>query len=140
MKVYKAGSELERILMNQGFIETSSSDDLNHDRRSFKLIEKGRKFIYIAGNNIEIRSTRFLHDSRTIINEHELKLLILFFKLKTSDLDELIYNDLYNINEAAERLSILQAESERLKEINRGKGRRKILERIICTFNAIPRN
>lgn len=137
MKEFQANAELEEVLLKNGFNETSHESDKIKGKKRFKLTQRARKEIYFDYVNIHIQSTHSRHDSRISLNEKELRLMLLFFKLATKDIEEVIYDGSYKIDEAAERYKALQEELELHTKYALRRGRKKVIERIINTYNSI---
>ena len=137
MKEFQANAELEEVLLKNGFNETSHESDRIKGKKRFKLTQRGRKEIYFDYVNIHIQSTHSRHDSRITLNEKELRLMLLFFKLGTKDIEEVIFDGCYKIDEAAARYQALQEELDFHTKYTMRRGRKKVIERIINTYNSI---
>lgn len=137
MKTYQVGDELEKILINQGFIETTSNRDKIKGKKSFKLSKQSKKEIYFDYENIIILNSNQGQDSRMSLKETELKLLLLYFKLKSTDYKEFDEKNKFNFFKAEKRLSSIKTEIERLEKFNLHGLRKEKLKRIIETFNKI---
>ena len=137
MKVYKADDELANVLLNQGFIETTSKENKIKGRKSFKTSKNARKEIYFNYIHIQIEDSTHLMDDCYEMNEHELKLLLLYFRLKSEDRKEVANSDVFKFKKIDERLSSIKKELEDLKNFDLHHVRQKKLERIIETYNSI---
>ncbi len=135
MKIYKANEELIEILKNNGFIETSSEIDIQKGKKSFKLSKNATKQIHF--NYIKIVIYDGIHglEDSLSINENEFKILMLYFKLNSTDLKEITRDLSFKYSSALERFNYLKEEVEDLKRFNFRKSRITKLERIIDIYN-----
>ncbi len=140
MKRYQANGKLEQILLNQGFIDTTSQIDKLKGKKSFKLTKNSRKEIYFDYINIRILESTKGHDSCYKMTEDELKYLLLFFKLKSTDFKEIDHNGKFNFKKSKERLDSLSKELQSLTKYNMHKPRRVKLKRILDSFENINWN
>ena len=137
MKIYQANPELENILKNQGFVETTSLRDRKKGKKSFKRSEKSKKEIYFDYINISILNGIQGQDSRISISEDELKCILLYFKLSPNDVKEIIDNGQFNLEKSLEQLKDLEIELKNLTHYNLREIRRKKIKRIIDSFKEI---
>lgn len=135
--MYQANSELEKILIKHGFIETTSKSDLFKGKKSFKLSRNSRKEIYFDYINIRIENSFHVMDCKTRLNENELKLVLLYFKLNTEDFKELSTNGYFNFTIVEVKIERLYKELEDLRKFNVQKLRQKKVSRILDTYESI---
>ena len=137
MKIYKADDELATILLNQGFIETTSKENIIKGRKSFKTTKNASKEIYFNYIHIQIQDSIHIMDDCYEMNEYELKLLLLYFRLKSEDRKELSDAGVFKFKRMDERLNAIKTELEDLKEFDLHAARQKKIQRIIDTYNSI---
>jgi len=133
MKTYEANSELENILLNNGFIETTSQRNKIKGKKSFKLSKNASKEVYFDYINILILKGG---DSRIKMTEEELKSVFLYFSLKSTDFKELVYNGEFHFDKTKDGLNQLKKELEHLEEFDTKKSRQKKLKRILDQYNS----
>jgi hypothetical protein len=137
MKTYEANDQLIEILKKNDFIETSSEKDILKGKKKFKLSKTSRKSIFFDYINITIWEGAIGQESFYNLNENELRVVILYFKLKSADLLELTRGLQFNIKKSIERLNELKEEIEDWKELGQRKARIGKLERIIRIYNEV---
>jgi len=137
MKEYQADEELANILLNHGFVETTSKINIMKGRKSFKTSKSASKEIYFNYINIQIVDSTHKMDECYKMTEHELKLLLLFFKLKSVDRKELTNSGSFKFKIMDERLSSIIRELNDLKEFELHQSRQSKLKRIIENYNSI---
>jgi len=135
MKTYKANDELIEILKTNNFIETSSKIDIKKGKKSFKLSKRAKKLIHFDYTNIVIYNGIHGQEEKLEINESELKILILYFKLNSTDLKEITKDLPFKFNFAIEHFNYLKEEVEDWKRLKIRKRRITKLERIIKIYN-----
>jgi len=140
MKTYKANNELNTILLNQGLIETTSERDKEKGKRSYKISKQSRKEIHFDYIQIRIFDGIYEQDSRIELTEFELKSIILYFKLNSSDFKELEPSGKFEFKNILERLKIIENEIEQLIKLELKKPRRTKLTRILETYKNIHLN
>ncbi len=137
MKTYEANEEIEKILLNQGFIETTSARDKVKGKKSFKISKQSKKEIYFDYNNIIILNSTHGQDNIYSLTKAQLKLLLLYFKLKPTDYKEFDEKDKFNFHKVEKRLNSIESEIKRLEEFDLHPLRKKKLQRIMETYNKI---
>lgn len=137
MKVFKANVELQKILLDKGFIETTSEKNKLKGKKSFKTSKNARKEVYFDYINILILPSG---DFRVEMTEEELKYVILYFNLNSTDFKELVSNGKFNFNEVHKGLHLIKNELDLLNELDRRKSRQKKLNRILETYKNIQLN
>jgi hypothetical protein len=135
MKTYKANDELIEILKKNNFIETSSEIDIRKGKKRFKLSKNAKKLIHFDYINMVIYNGIHGQESKLGMNEDELKILMLYFKLNSFDLKEITRDLPFKFNFAIKQFNNLKEELEDLKTRNVRKPRITKLERIIQTYN-----
>ena len=134
MKTYEANSELENILLKNGFIETTSERNKNKGKKSFKLSNNASKEVYFDYINILILKGG---DSRIEMTPEELKYVFLYFSLKSTDYKELVSEGEFNFAKTKNGLNRLKKELELLEEFEAKKSRQGKLRRILQKYNSI---
>lgn len=137
MKHYNANDELIEILKKHSFVETSDKQDVIKGKKRFKLSKSSRKEIEFDYLTIRVLNGFHGQDEKPNLSEEELKLLLLYFKLKATDLDEIISNGNFNFKKACETFIHIKYELEKLIEFDTHKWRREKLKRILDTYNSI---
>ncbi len=137
MKVYRANEELANILVDHGFIDTTSEKNKRKGKRSFKLSKNARKEIYFDYINIRIEDSIHEMDSCLEMNENDLKILLLFFKLNSADRKELTSTGTFKFKKIMDSLSSITKELEDLKRFDLHRARQTKLERIIDSYKSI---
>ncbi len=137
MDTYRADKELENILINNGFIETTSEENRKKGKKSFKTSKNARKRIYFDYINIKILKGSHIMDDCYEMTEKELKLLLLYFKLNYVDRKKLSESGIFNFKKINERFVMIVEELKALKEFNIKNKRQITLERIIKTYETI---
>jgi len=138
MNVYKADAELVTILLNQGFIETTPAIEKTKGKRFFETkINSRKKEVYFDYNNIKFIISPSNIESCSQLTEHELKLLLLFFRLNSNQRKEISDTGHFTFNKAAEYFSSISEELKILREIDFRASRQKKLSQIIETYNSI---
>lgn len=135
MKIYKANEELIEILKKNGFIETSSEIDILKGKKEFKLSKSSRKRIYFDRIKIEIFDGIHGSENTFGINENEFRILMLYFKLSSTDLKEILRNRKFSYSFGIQNFNYLKKELQDLKRLNFKKHRIPKLERIIEMYN-----
>ena len=137
MKNYKANEELIEILKKNGFIETSSEIEIKKGKKRFKLSKRAKKTIYFDYINIVIYDGKQGQEDKLSLSESELKILILYFKLNSSDLKEITKDLPFRYKFSIDVFEYLKEELSDLKRLNYRKPRIVKLERIIETYNQV---
>ncbi len=135
MKTYKADEELIKILKKNNFIETSSDIDIQKGKKRFKLSKRSKKLIHFDYINLVIYNGIHGQDEKLEMNENELKILMLYFKLNSADLKDITRDLPFKFDSAIKRFNNLKKELEDLKRLNFRKSRIVKLERIIQIYN-----
>ena len=137
MKKYKANEDLIEILKKNDFIETSSEIDIKKGKKTFKLSKYAKKTIHFDYINIVIYDGIHGQENRHSINESELKILMLYFKLNATDLKEITKDLPFRYKFAIDVFEYLKEELSDLKRLNLRKPRIGKLERIIELHNQV---
>jgi len=137
MKTYKADDELERLLLNLGFIETTSKRNQLKKKKSFKLSKHARKEIYFDYINIVVINGMYIEDQKISLTEKELKCLLLFFFLKQSDYSEINKERSFTFNNISERIDSIYKMLDNLKKANSKNKKIGQWNRIIDTYENI---
>ena len=137
MKNFKANEELIEILTKNGFIETSSEVDIKKGKKRFKLSKRAKKTLYFDYINIVIHDGIHGQEDKLRLNESELKILILYFKLNSYDLKEITKDLPFRYKFSIDVFEYLKDELSDLKRLNHRKPRIAKLERIIEIYNQV---
>lgn len=140
MKKYKADQELEKILIALGFVETTSERNKKKGKKSFKLSQNAKKEIHFDYINIQVFNSFHEEDSRIEMTELELKSLLLYFKLKSTDFKEIDRNGCFDFNKTEQGINSIKTELKNLIEFDVHKARQNKLNRIIETYTEIRLN
>ncbi|MDY8136910.1 hypothetical protein [Aquimarina sp. 2201CG5-10] len=137
MKKYEANEELENILLKKGFIETTSQRDKKKGKKSFKLSKNAKKEIYFDYINIHILNSIHGQDSEIKITESQLKSILLYFKLNSTDFKEINQNGKFDFKKTEEGLTSMKDELQDLIKFDLHKPRRNKLTRILKEYEDI---
>ncbi|HZL09073.1 MAG TPA: hypothetical protein VFC65_03680 [Prolixibacteraceae bacterium] len=139
MKVYQANEELAGVLLNQGYVETSSEIEKGKGKKRFKLSHFDKKEIYFNYINIEIIDHYSILDSRIKMTDKELKVVLLYFKLSSADFKEFSSTRDLKIEKMEERLASLYKQSEALQKFGTSKTRTRLdnISRILENYESI---
>jgi hypothetical protein len=140
MKIYEANPELIEVLNRNGFMETTSEIDKKKTKKSFKLAKQSKKEIHFDYANITVIDGSLRCDSRIKMTETELKSLLLYFKLNTTDLKEISESKKFNFVNIENRIVSLRNELKLLKDVGITNIRQKKIARIVETFEEIKLN
>ena len=139
MRTYLADQELENILVNHGFIETTNKIDKNKGKKAFKLSKSAQKEIFFDYQIIYVR--KGIHGKSIYrMTENELKCMLLYFKLSSNDFKEFDSNGNFDFKVVEERIPSLKREFEKLNELGIQKPRKEKIDRILKTFENINLN
>lgn len=137
MKKYAADKELESILLLNGFIETSSKEEILKGKKRFKTNKSSRKVICFDYITIKVYYSSVSFETYTSLTEKELRLLLLYFKISSNDYKELSSIKGLRINEVKERMARIEDEREQLIKLNIKKARVNKLTRILDLYKGI---
>lgn len=137
MKKYAADNELESILLLNGFIETSSKEEILKGKKRFKTNKSSRKVICFDYITIKVYHSSVGFETYTSLTEEELRVLLLYFKISSNDYKELSSIKGLRINEVRERMARIEDEREQLIKHNLKKARVNKLTRIIDLYKGI---
>lgn len=140
MRTFEANDELTEILTTNGFIDTTSERDKKKGKKSFKLSKNSRKEIYFDYINIKIWRNSGLQDDRIEMTEEELKLLLLYFKLSTSDIQTIDRNGQFNFKKWAQRIVDIREDKRTHERLNFRMNRVVKMNRILTTLDDIHLN
>ena len=132
--MYIANNELSTILINHGFIDTTSKDDKIKGRKSFKTSRSSKKEIYFNYENIQMIKPSWLKGELT---PDELKSIIFYFKAKPEDSKEFYSSNFFNYENFQDKLVSLRNELAALIEFNLHQPRRNKINRILDFYDSI---
>ena len=132
--MYIANNELSTILINHGFIDTTSKEDKIKGRRSFKTSKISKKEIYINHGNIQMIKPGCFKGGLT---SEELKSIIFYFKAKPEDTKEFYISNFFNYENFQDKLFSLRNELAALIEYNLHQPRRNKIKRILDFYDNI---
>lgn len=134
MKTFEANQELEDVFMSHGFVETTRDTDKRKGKKTFKLSKQSNKEIYFNYINVRVTIGTKFRDEKITLNEEDLKLILLLFKLKGNDLYEILGEGVSNFEKVAERLVWIKKELKDLKEFNFQHSRQVKIQRILDCY------
>lgn len=137
MKTYEANNKLTKILIKQGFIETTSQINKDKEKKSFKLSKFARKGICFDYINIRVINSTNIYDSRIKMTESELKSLLLYFKLPANAFKEFDSNGRFNFTKTVKQIEKLRKELILQTELNINDRRNKKIKKIIDFYDKI---
>ncbi|TYP96478.1 hypothetical protein C7447_10744 [Tenacibaculum adriaticum] len=138
--MFEANENLVKILLSNGFIDTTSGVDKTKGKRTFKLLKNSKKKIHFDNINIRVLNSNKGFESKSVLSEEDLKAILLYFKLSSSDFKELNSDNILEFNEANERIKSLRREYLRLQATDGNLLRRVKLERIIELYDSFKFN
>ena len=133
MKTFKADNDLAAILESNGLIESSSFDLNNKMKRTFRAYKQNKKGIYFDDASIVLVDEYSVQDSKNELTEQELKIVLLFFCLRKSDIKALCPTEYYRIGKVEKKIGLLEVEVQS----NIRKSRKNRIERILKTLDEI---
>ncbi len=133
MKTFKADDNLANILSSNGFMESATYDANNKKKRTFRVYKQHKKQICFEENNIILLDEYNVQDSRDELTEQELKVVLLYFNLRKSDLKTLCQTEFYRIGKVEKKIGLFEVEVQ--SKIR--KSRKNRIERILKTFDEI---
>lgn len=134
MKTYIANDELFSILKQNGFIETTPEADRKKGKKIFKLAVNSKRSIYFDYNTMKILNSSYCYDGESKITEPELKSLLLYFKLNTTDLKEICQDKKFSISKITERVESLYKELDVIQKMNRIDRRQRKITKILDLY------
>ncbi|MDO6739438.1 hypothetical protein [Wenyingzhuangia sp. 2_MG-2023] len=134
MQKFQANEELENILLKNNLIETTSSRHKAKGKKSFKKTKSSTKEIFFDYELIRIYKG---DESKFILTEENLRQILLYFKLNSVDLKELLETNLFNFSEISERLLSIEKELKSLEKFQLHKPRQSKLNRILSAYQNI---
>lgn len=137
MKKYVADKELESILLLNGFIETSSKQEILKGKKRFKTSKSSRKVICFDYITIKVFHRSVSFENYTSLTEEELRLLLFYNKISSTDYQELSSIQGFRVNEVKERMAIIEDEREQLIKHSLKKRRVNKLTRILNLYKNI---
>lgn len=137
MKNFKANKELADILFQQGFLDVTTPNDKVKGKQSFKMSVRKRKNIFFNYDTIKLSNGIHFTDNTKSLTVEELKIIILYFKLSTSDAKILESTDGFKINYAIDKLKLIEQELSLLSDIEIISKSFKKKSRIVDMYNSI---
>jgi len=137
MNIFKADENLARVLINHGFVETTSEIDKLRERRQFKILKKSRVIVCFDHTLVKIMKSSNIMYSTNQMNEEELKLLLFYIELSSADRKKFSNSGFFKITDMKKSLSLLINEISDLKELNLNHTRQKQLDKLIGLYNSI---
>lgn len=135
MKTFEANQELENVFISHGFVETTTDTDKRKGKKTFKLSKQSNKEIYFNYINVRVTIGTKFRDEKITLNEEDLKLILLLFKLKGNDLYEILGEGISNFEKVAERLVWIKKELKDLKGFNFRHSRQVKIQRILDCYD-----
>ena len=140
MKIYKANKELEDILFSQGFIDTTPKTDKLKPKKRFRVSKYSKKEICFDWGDIRVIDGLVILDSKREISEDELKLLLLYFKLKKSDWKKICKDGNFQFKNIGQRIISAKKTLETIRQSGALKPLKKRLEVILEIYENIGLN
>lgn len=140
MQTYKTNENLEKILLSQNFIETTSTRNKLKGKKSFKLSKNSSKEIYFDYDNLVVWNRSTGQDSKLALNEQELKVLLMYFQMNYADVKEILWFGKFQFGKAIEKIAHLNKELEDLKLFKSKKSRQIKIQRILDYYQNIQIN
>lgn len=134
MKKFIADDELIFVLKKNNFIETTSKIDILKGKKSFKISRYSKKEIHFDYQNIKIWNSVHEQDNAYSISENNLKFIILYFKLKSNEISELMNCNQFKFKDVEKKYIQIIKELSELERINFKKSRQNKLKRIKNAF------
>jgi hypothetical protein len=132
-----ANEQLFRILIKNGFIETTSKRDKLKGKKSFKLTKHARREIYFDYFNIKIFDSIHVLEKKLYLSDQDLQNLIFYFKLNSADKRELIPSGYFNFDEIQKSIEIIENEKMRSREFGMKISRKIKLKRILEVYESV---
>lgn len=132
--MYIANNELSTILINHGFIDTTSKEDKIKGRRSFKTSKTSKKEINFNYENIQMIKPCW---SKGVLTYEELKSIIFYFTAKPGDSKEFYSSNFFSYENFQDKLVSLRNELAALIEFNLHQPRRNKIKRILDFYDNI---
>lgn len=112
MKKFKCNKELERVLKNEGFVETTST--LNKSKKEFRLSNRSKRYILFDEANFYFLegSIKCKDFGNSVIPEDDLKLLFWYLKSTSVDKRHICSGISFSLEKARENLAIFESEKE----------------------------
>lgn len=112
MKKFKCNKELERVLKNEGFVETTSA--LNKNKKEFRLSNRSTRYILFDDANFYffeglVKCKDFGNSS---ISEEDLKLLLWYLKATSVDKKHICSGVSFSLEKARENRVVFEKEKE----------------------------
>lgn len=112
MKKFRCNRELEQVLKNEGFVETTPA--LNKSKKEFRLSNRSKKYILFEEANFYffeglIKCRDF---GSSIVSEEDLKLLLWYLKTTSVDKRHICSGVSFSLEEARENLVVFEKEKE----------------------------
>lgn len=124
-------------MFKQGFKDFTDERDKKKGKKNFKFSNNSKKKIYFDYINIEvINESRVMHTTYNL-TENQFKIILMYFKLNTTDFKEFTGFLGFQILEAEKKLNKIRSELKKLQEINYKILRQRKLNRIIDFFDNI---
>ncbi len=134
-KRYNANEELEKILLERGFIKINRNS--SGSKKVFKSPEQPNKEIYFDQMSIILKYYSSSTDLTTKITKEKLKYLLLFFKLKGDEFKEVFDSGRFFENKIKKNLDRITSELKYNKQFNGNKSEREKLQKILNAFSEI---
>ena len=110
MKKYSANEELVALLEKNNFVERNTIGDSIKGKRRFKVLGSAYRELLLDNDQMIIYDKEVVQLQTDSLTEEELRLLILFFKLKREEVEELTEGLPFEFSKAFDRIHDLSKE------------------------------
>ena len=110
MKTYTANKELVALLEKNNFVERNTIGDSIKGKRRFKILGSAFRELLFDNDQMIIYDNEVVQLQTDSLTEEELRLLILFFKLKREEVEELTQGLPFEFSKALNRIHALSEE------------------------------
>lgn len=110
MYTYTANEELIAILKKNNFVERNTLDDSIKGNRRFKILGSAFRELLFDNDQMIIYDKEVVQLQTDSVTGEELRLLILFFKLKREEVEELTEGLPFEFSKALNRIDVLREE------------------------------
>ncbi len=111
MKIFKADIELEKKLLQHGFILTSSRRSEQSGLKQLSFSKAHAKQVVFNKVCIEFINDHVVEDRRAFLNETEFNMLLLYFQLRTAE-EKFLTPQGFKIKKAVKAISALEVKSK----------------------------
>lgn len=115
MRIFEPNAELVNVLTNFGFSDFATEIETLKGKKWLKLHNSSPKVLYLTYNTeLHLIVNGNGHDCITRMSEHELRLLLMFFKMPYSDFKELLPSGVFKFKAISERFDFVKRDLNNL--------------------------